>query len=166
MDWLVGKIVGFGVPGLVLLIAMGLSGQVGAAAITAGLTTIGGSMLGGIFVLGLAGILATGISRYGFEAILVRTIEQFEKEGVSREEIARRIKSYPLSGDMKRKVLEKIEHVSYDDHKTITVTGTVRDEEEQVVGEVMCPECRKSNPKSFFTCMYCGSRLGEQPNER
>jgi hypothetical protein len=43
MDWIVGKIVGFGVPGLVLLIAMGLSGGVGAAAFTAGLAAIGGS---------------------------------------------------------------------------------------------------------------------------
>ena len=40
MDKIVNKIVGLGVPGLVLLMAMGISGWVGAAAITTALAML------------------------------------------------------------------------------------------------------------------------------
>lgn len=164
MDWIVGKIVGFGVPGLVLLIAMGLSGGVGAAAFTTGLAAIGGTMIGGVFVLGLVGVLSQGIARYGFEAILLRTIEQFEREGVSKEEIINRIKSYPLSGDMKRKMVDKVENVGYSYHGTNAIESRAEitlNQESKIVDEVICPLCKQSNPQSYFTCMYCGERLGE-----
>ena len=54
MDKLVNKIVALGVPGLVLLIAMHLTGFAGAAALTAALASLGGplGMLGGLAVLG------------------------------------------------------------------------------------------------------------------
>ena len=44
MDKVVDKIVGLGVPGLVLLIAVSISGFSGAAALTAALASLGGTI--------------------------------------------------------------------------------------------------------------------------
>ena len=49
MDKIVEKIVGLGVPGLILLVAINISGYAGAAAITSSLAILGGpaGMIGG-----------------------------------------------------------------------------------------------------------------------
>ena len=55
MDSIVNKIAGLGVPGIMLMVAISMTGLSGAAAITAALALLGpGGMLGGIAFLLLA----------------------------------------------------------------------------------------------------------------
>lgn len=52
MDKLISKIVALGVPGLVQLIVMGVSGWTGTAALTAALATLGGPKIKNILSFG------------------------------------------------------------------------------------------------------------------
>ncbi|MEH1982684.1 MAG: hypothetical protein V7L27_26045 [Nostoc sp.] len=99
MDKLVDKIAALGVPGLVLLVAMAVTGWAGAAAITAALALLGGplGMLGGIAVLVLLALISQGLAEYGFEAIFKSTVEQLRTQGKSKSDIEREIESYPIS---------------------------------------------------------------------
>ena len=110
MDYLVQKIVALGVPGIVLLVAMGATGWAGAAALTAALAALGGpfGMLGGIAMLGFLVLISDGIAKYGFEEVLKASINQMEQNGMSRVEIIRKIRSYPLTPDMKKKIIERL----------------------------------------------------------
>ncbi len=111
MDYVVRKIVALGVPGIVLLIAMGATGWVGAAAITTALASLGGpfGMLGGIAVLGVLVLISDGIGKYGFEKLLKASIVKMEEQGVSRQEIIRKIKGYPLTAEMKAEILRRLQ---------------------------------------------------------
>ena len=86
MDQIVDKIAALGVPGLVLLVAMAVTGWTGAAAITAGLAILGSpfGMLGGIAVLGILGLMSKGIAEYGFEKIFEGVIDKLRKQGKSK----------------------------------------------------------------------------------
>lgn len=108
MDKMVNKIVGLGVPGLVLLVTMGISGWVGAAAITSALAMLGGpfGMLGGIAVLGVLSIISQGIAEYGFETLVGATISGLQARGKTNAEIEREINSYPISRELKLKIKE------------------------------------------------------------
>jgi hypothetical protein len=106
MDKLVDKIAALGVPGLVLLVAMAVTGWAGAAALTTALAILGGpfGMLGGVAVLGVLGLMSQGLADYGFEAIFKSTVEQLRAKGKSKADIEREIESYPISGDLKLKI--------------------------------------------------------------
>ena len=72
MDEVVRKIAALGLPGVILLIAMAVTGLTGAAAITTALAMLGpGGMIGGIALLGVVGIAADALSKFGLEALLV-----------------------------------------------------------------------------------------------
>ena len=108
-DSLVELIVTFGVPGLILTGAIGATGLVGAAAITAALASIGpGGMLLGIATLGVAGLIAQGISKYSFEAIFKGVVKGLYKNGETKESILQKIDSYKLSKGLKLKLKEEI----------------------------------------------------------
>ena len=65
MDRIVNKIAGLGVPGIMLMVAISMTGLSGAAAITAALALLGpGGMLGGIAFLLLAGAVTVSANRY------------------------------------------------------------------------------------------------------
>lgn len=106
MDKIVNQIVALGVPGLVLLVAMAITGWAGAAAITAGLAMLGGpfGMLGGIAVLGILGTISRGLADYGFEAIFTATVEELKKKGKTKYQIENEINSYPISRELKLKI--------------------------------------------------------------
>ena len=66
MDKLVSKIAALGIPGLVLVTAIGATGLAGGAAITTALAALGpGGLLGGIATIGKIGLITEGISQYG-----------------------------------------------------------------------------------------------------
>lgn len=90
---------------------MAATGLSGAAAITAALAALGGSMLGGIAVLGVAGLIAHGLSEYGFDAIFSAVVKEQYKKGETKESIMRKVEKYPVSKALKRKIKEELEKV-------------------------------------------------------
>jgi len=103
MDKIVEKIVGLGVPGLILLVAISVGGYAGAAALTSGLAILGGplGMLGGIGVLGLSVYISQAISKHGFEIIYSKTIKGLLEKGETKESILSKIDKYPISKGLK-----------------------------------------------------------------
>ena len=106
LDKVVTKIVALGVPGLVLLVAMAASGWAGGAAIVTALAMLGGSagMLGGILLLGILVLISNALAKYGFQKIFEASVMKFEKEGMSREEILKRVEAYPISKELKLRI--------------------------------------------------------------
>ena len=86
-DKLVETIAGLGVPGLVLLFAMALTGYVGAAAITTALAALGGpaGMLGGIAVLILLALISRGLAKWGLERIAKAVMQKLIEKGETKE---------------------------------------------------------------------------------
>ena len=88
LDKIVETVASLGVPGLMLLTALGGSGLTGAAAITTALGSLGpGGMIGGVATLGVALLLVRGISEFGFDAILSNVVKQLYKQGETKETI-------------------------------------------------------------------------------
>ena len=113
MDKIISKVAALGVPGLVLVIAIGATGLAGGAAITTALAALGpGGMIGGIATLGVIGLLSEGIAKYGVDAIFSSVVKELYKRGESKESILKKIKKYPISRDLKRKLKESLEKVS------------------------------------------------------
>ena len=103
-DW----IVGLGVPGLVLWVAINVSGYAGGAAIVSALATLGGpaGMLGGIGVLIALGL---GLKKFGFSKPLRLAIEGLVEKGFSIDGMQQQISRYPrwVIGDNLRKEIIK-----------------------------------------------------------
>ncbi|MGN1184264.1 MAG: hypothetical protein ACI4R7_03445 [Oliverpabstia sp.] len=113
MDKIVSKVAALGVPGLVLIIAIGATGLARGVAITAALATLGpGGMIGGIAILVVIGLVSEGIAKYGVDAIFSAVVKELYKRGETKESIQNKIKKYPVSKDLKRKLNESLEKVS------------------------------------------------------
>ena len=106
-DKIINTIAGLGVPGLVLLVAMALSGWAGAAALTTALAALGGplGMLGGV---GLLALISWAIAEYGFEKIAVAVIKELKRRGRNRQGVLTEINGYPISRGMKLKILDAV----------------------------------------------------------
>lgn len=112
MDKIVAKIAALGVPGLVLVIAIGATGLAGGAAITAALAALGpGGMIGGIATLGVLGLISEGIAKYGMDEIFSAVVIELYKRGETKESILNKIQKYPVSKDLKRRLRESLEKV-------------------------------------------------------
>lgn len=111
MDKIIDKIAALGVPGLVLLVAMAASGWAGGAAIVTALATLGGplGMLGGIGALIVLALISKGLTSYGFEAMFKATVNKLVAQGTSKDEIRKKVSKYPISKDLKRKILTHLE---------------------------------------------------------
>lgn len=112
MDKIVAKVAALGVPGLVLIIAIGATGLAGGAAITAALAALGpGGMIGGIATLGVIGLISEGIAKYGMDAIFSAVVQELYKRGETKESITQKINKYPVSKNLKRKLKESLDKV-------------------------------------------------------
>lgn len=111
MDKVITKIAALGVPGLVLLVAIAMTGLAGGAAIVAALALLGGplGMLGGIGVLGLLVLISDALSKYGLEKIFSGVVIELRKKGISKEEIRNKINSYLISKSLKDKLFELLD---------------------------------------------------------
>lgn len=106
MDEFVRKAAGIGLPAIVLLITMATTGLTGAAAITASLALLGpGGMIGGVILLGIIGLAADMLSKFGLEALLSAIYEQRAQNGEKKESLCNEIRHLPISGDLKRRLL-------------------------------------------------------------
>ena len=109
MDKLVNKIVGIGVPGLMLVVATSMTGLSGAAAITAALALLGpGGMVGGIITLVISGAIASVLAEYGFDALFEAIVKKLYKKGESKETIRRKIENGPWSEKLKAKAISEL----------------------------------------------------------
>ncbi len=111
LDKIAEKIAALGIPGLILAIAIATSGLAGGAAIVVALATLGGpfGMLGGIALLGILVLISNAIATYGAEAVVNKVIANLKTKGLSKEEILKKINSYPISMGLKLKAKEYIE---------------------------------------------------------
>ncbi len=111
MDKIIEKIVGLGVPGLILVVAISVSGYAGAAAITVALASLGGplGMLGGIGVLGITVYISQAISKYGFEKIYSGTIKGLLDKGETKSSILGKIDKYKISKELKLKLKDLLQ---------------------------------------------------------
>ena len=112
MNKVVEKIVSIGVPGIMLMIALSMTGLYGAAAITAALALLGpGGMIGGVVTLLVAGAIASAISEYGFDALFRAVIKKMYRNGETKESIRAKIKKGPWSKKLKTKAISELEYL-------------------------------------------------------
>lgn len=113
MDKVVSKLVGLGVPGLVLLVAIAMSGVAGGAAIVAALAALGGpfGMLGGVALLGTMTLVSDAIAKHGLDEIFRRVVDGLREKGHSKREIREKVSSYPISEDLKQKLYVYLDDV-------------------------------------------------------
>lgn len=110
MDSVVNKIAGFGVPALMMVVAISMTGLSGAAAITAALALLGpGGMIGGILTLLASGVIATAITEYGSDALFKAIIKKLYKKGESKETLKHKIQKGPWSAKLKAKAISDLE---------------------------------------------------------
>ena len=113
MEKIVSKIAALGVPGLILITAIGATGLAGGAAITTALAAIGpGGMIGGIVTLGVIGLISEGITEYGFDAIFNAVVRELYKRGETKNSILKKIEKYPVSKQLKRKLRDSLNEIS------------------------------------------------------
>lgn len=113
MEKIVSKIAALGVPGLILITAIGATGLAGGAAITTALAAIGpGGMIGGIVTLGVIGLISEGITEYGFDAIFSAVVKELYKRGETKNSILKKIEKYPVSKQLKRKLRDSLNEIS------------------------------------------------------
>ena len=88
MDELVKKIAAFGLPGVVLMIAMSATGLAGGAALTTALAALGPfGMIGGIVLLATIGLLADKIAELGYEEVTKLVLKEHLKTSSKEEAI-------------------------------------------------------------------------------
>ena len=89
------SVAALGIPGLILVVAMGATGYVGAAALTTALASLGpGGMIGGIAILGVVALISKGISQYGFQAIFIGVVSKLKERGETTDSIFIKIEKY------------------------------------------------------------------------
>ena len=109
MDKVVNKIVGLGVPGLMLMVAISATGLTGAAAVTAALAMLGpGGMIAGIATLLIAGAIASAIAEYGFDAIFRAVIKNLYAKGETKSSLTAKIQKGPWSSKLKAKAIKDL----------------------------------------------------------
>lgn len=112
MDKIVEKIVSIGIPGIMLMVAISMTGVYGAAAITSALALLGpGGMVGGVITLLTAGAIASAIAEYGFDAIFREVTKKMYRKGETKESIKAKINKGPWSKKLKTKAIFELEQL-------------------------------------------------------
>lgn len=114
MDRIIKSITALGVPALILLLASSINGLAGAAAITSALRMLGGSfgMVGGLAISGIIAMVSKIGTDYSFDAIAIKVLKKLYSKGETKKDILDKINSYPISGDLKIKLKEKLNEIS------------------------------------------------------
>ena len=116
MEKIASKIAGFGIPGLVLMVAINATGLAGAAAVTTALAAIGpGGMIGGIACLMVSALILDGLTEWGFDALFASVVRQLYKKGETTGSIKRKISKYPITKKLKSELLFEVARL--EEHK-------------------------------------------------
>jgi hypothetical protein len=110
MDEVITRVAALGLPGVLLVVTMAATGLAGGAAITKALAALGRpfGMIGGIAALGIAGLVAEALSKYGIDSLLTGIyIERKKKEPLFK--LCQEIDSLPISSDLKRKLKDALD---------------------------------------------------------
>ncbi len=112
-DELIARISQLGIPALVLVLAVEITGVVGAAAVVEGLALLGGpwGVIGGLGVLGVLVVISKGIGRYGFKAVFEGVLKNLYKKGHSRDEILKKVDGYKITQRMKNSLRKYIDEL-------------------------------------------------------
>ncbi|HLO84335.1 MAG TPA: hypothetical protein VK203_04870 [Nostocaceae cyanobacterium] len=102
MDEVIRKVASLGLPGVLLAIAIATTGFAGGAALTTALATLGGpfGMIGGIALLGIAGVVADAIAKIGIENFLIRVYCQ-RRNNEPHHTLLAEISRLPISTGLK-----------------------------------------------------------------
>ncbi|GAA6623116.1 hypothetical protein [Scytonema sp. NUACC26] len=105
MDEIIRKVAALGLPGVLLAITIATTGFAGGAALTTALAALGGpvGMIGGIAVLGVAGLVADAVAKVGIENFLVGVYCQ-RRINESHSNLLAEIRNLPVSQDLKNKL--------------------------------------------------------------
>lgn len=106
------RIASFGVPGLIFMMLIAISPYAGAAAITWALALLGGpfGMIGGLVTLiVIAPTISEYVAKHGTEKLVKGVVNKLVEKGTSKQEIGRQLQSFPLSSELKSKILKHIE---------------------------------------------------------
>lgn len=111
----ISAILPLGVPGLILISAMSISGFAGAAAFTAGLAALGGplGMLGGGITLVTAGLITKQLQKYGFPVLAKAYIQRLLEKGESKTSIKEKINKHRwlFSKNVRQKALSVLDEI-------------------------------------------------------
>jgi hypothetical protein len=105
MDEVVKKVAALGLPGVLLVITMGATGFAGGAALTTALAALGGpfGMVGGIALLGIAGLVADTLAKVGIDGFLTEVYRQ-RRQNEPHQLLLREIDGLLISDDLKIKL--------------------------------------------------------------
>ena len=96
-------------PGLIFVVASGATGLTGAAATTTALVAIGpAGMIGGLITLGIIGIIANTVSKYGLKKVVAAVVRELYKKGETRQSILTKIENYPITNTLRLKLKEEL----------------------------------------------------------
>lgn len=110
MDELIKKLAAFGLPAVVLMIAISATGLAGGAAITTALAALGPfGMFGGIALLGIIDLLADKITEVSWEEITKLVVKE-QLKTYSKEEVIEFVKKSLITKSMKLKIIDYIEN--------------------------------------------------------
>ena len=96
LDRVAEKLAALGVPAIVLIVTISLSGLAGGAAIVAALAALGGpfGMLGGLTLLGVLVLISNALAQWGIDKLLGCVLAHMKKQGRGKYEIIQTIDSY------------------------------------------------------------------------
>ena len=96
LDRVAEKLAALGVPAIVLIVTISVSGLYGGAAIVWALATLGGpfGILGGLAVLLILVLISHALAHWGIDTLLQAVLRKMKDNGRSKEEIVQTIDGY------------------------------------------------------------------------
>ncbi|MCC5615447.1 hypothetical protein LC605_10275 [Nostoc sp. CHAB 5836] len=131
MDEVVKKIAALGLPGILLVIAISVSGVAGGYGVVAALAGLGGpfGIIGGLGVLGLTTLVGEAIAGFGIEAVL-KSIYTERRKTESVRYLLKEIKDLPITEDLKLKLKNELNPTITDNFEEIQPPKTIEIVEE------------------------------------
>lgn len=109
MEQTIKSIASLGIPGLIFFYVVATCGLTGAAAVAFSLAAMGPFVsIGGVTMLVLAGLIFAATAKYGFDELNKGIVREYQKNGVSKEDIHIWISNRWFLSKAKKAYLHKI----------------------------------------------------------